>query len=329
LINTIQRYLIAKLLPVKNREVVSILVSEVLMAISNPTDKIKLIIMRLLFLFPVFLLFLGFYIYPFIFTFVTSFTRWRGIGSMQFIGLNNYIKLFSNETFLLALRNNFIWTLTHGFIQVPLAALVALILLRKPKGWMFLRTVYFLPYVISKVAIAMMWRALYNVQFGFVNEILVKVFEMAPINFLGDPRYALPAIIFHTEIYIGYFMIIILAAGTNIPQELYEASEIDGATIIQQERFITIPMLRGTLVTAITLAMAYGMRHFEPTFLMTGGGPAYATTTMGIDLYYKMDALRYSEATTVGIVLILFGTIMIVLLRKIFGKSDPMSEMSQ
>jgi len=88
-------------------------------------------------------------------------------------------------------------------------------------------------------------------------------------------------------------------------------------------------MLRGTLVTTITLAMAYGMRHFEATYLMTGGGPAYGTVTMGIDLYLKMDALRYSEASTTGIVLILLGSLVIGLIRKIFGKSDPMSEMAQ
>jgi raffinose/stachyose/melibiose transport system permease protein len=115
----------------------------------------------------------------------------------------------------------------------------------------------------------------------------------------------------------------------NIPYELFEASEIDGATPLQQTRFITLPMLRGTLVTSITLAMAYGIRHFEATYLMTGGGPAYATTTMGIDLFLKMDALRYGEASTVGILLILFGTAAIVVIRKVFGRSDPMSEMAQ
>lgn len=286
-------------------------------------------IFRILFLLPVFLLFFGFFLIPFVFTLITSLTHWRGIGQMEFIGIRNYINLFSNQNFRLALRNNFIWSLTHGFINVPLSALVALILLRKPRGFIFLRTIFFMPYVLSKVAIAMMWRALYNVQYGLINQVLTNVFNTGPINFLGDPRYALVSVIFHAEIQIAYFMIIFLAAGSNIPQELYEASEIDGATGIQQERYITIPMLRGITLTSITLAMAHGMRHFEPTFLMTGGGPAYATSTMGIDLFIRMDGLRYSEATTVGVILIMFGTVMILLLKKIFGKADPMSEMSQ
>lgn len=284
---------------------------------------------RALFLLPVSILFLLFFVYPFFFTLVTSFTRWRGIGSMQFNGIQNYVRLLQDPTFHIALKNNLIWALSQGFIQVPLAAIVAMILLRRPRGWEFLRTVYFLPNVISTVAIAMMWTSMYNVQYGLINEFIVKVLDRPPINFLGEPDYALGAVIFQAVIYIGYFMIVILAAGMNIPRELYEASEIDGASVLQQERFITIPMLRGTLVTTITLAMAYGIRHFEATYLMTGGGPAYATTTMGIDLYLKMDALRYSDASAVGIMLVLFGTVMIVVIRKIFGKADPMSDTAQ
>ncbi|MDD3902204.1 MAG: sugar ABC transporter permease [Sphaerochaeta sp.] len=283
---------------------------------------------RILFLLPVSLFFFFFFIYPFFFTLFTSFTSWRGIGAMKFNGIANYIKLASDPTFRKALGNNLIWALCQGFIQVPLACLVAIILVRKPKGWRFLRTAYYLPNVISTVALAMVWVAIYNVN-GPLNAILGKLFGMESKNWLGNPDTAIFAVIFQTVIYIGYFMIVLLASAMNISRSLYEAAEIDGASTFQQELHITLPMLRGTLVTTMTLAMAYGMRHFESTFLMTGGGPAYATTTMGIDLYLKMDALRYSEASTAGVFLILLGTVVITLLRKLFGKSDPMSEMAQ
>lgn len=283
---------------------------------------------RTLFLLPVAILFIAFFVYPFIFTVMTSFTSWRGIGSMKFNGFSNYTKLVSDPTFRKALVNNVVWALCQGVIQVPLAAIVAMILVRKPKGWKFMRTVYYLPNVISTVALAMVWVAMYNVT-GPVNAVLGKVFGAVPRNWLGDPSTALGAVIFQTVIYIGYFMIVLLASAMNIPKTLYEAAEIDGASTLQQEFNITLPMLRGSLVTTMTLAMAYGIRHFESTYLMTGGGPAYATTTMGIDLYLKMDALRYSEASTAGVFLILLGTVVISLLRKVFGKSDPMSEMAQ
>jgi raffinose/stachyose/melibiose transport system permease protein len=281
-----------------------------------------------LFLLPVSVLFFFFFIYPFLFTIYTSFTSWRGIGSMKFNGLANYTKLLGDPTFRKALGNNVIWALSQGFIQVPLACLVAMILVRKPHFWRSLRTIYYLPNVISTVALAMVWVAIYNVE-GPLNAILGALFGAEKRNWLGNPDTALFAVIFQTVIYIGYFMIILLASAMNIPRSLYEAAEIDGASTFQQELNITLPMLRGSLITTMTLAMAYGMRHFESTFLMTGGGPAYATTTMGIDLYLKMDALRYSEASTAGVFLILMGTVVITVLRKIFGSSDPMSEMAQ
>ncbi|MDR0720916.1 MAG: sugar ABC transporter permease [Treponema sp.] len=283
---------------------------------------------RLLFLFPVFVLFIAFFVYPFIFTLITSLTNWRGIGSMSFNGINNYLKLLGDETFRKAIGNNIIWAVCMGLIQVPLACVVAMILARYPRGWRFLRTLYYLPNVISTVAIAMVWVALYNTA-GPINAILGKIFGIEARNWLGDPATALGAVIFQTIIYIGYFMIVIFSAVMNIPKAMYEAAKIDGAGTLQQEWYITLPMLRGTLVTTMTLAMAYGIRHFESTFLMTGGGPAYATTTIGINLYLKMDSLRYGEASTAGVFLILLGTVVITLLRKIFGASDPMSDAAQ
>lgn len=292
------------------------------------THRSRIWTARVLFLLPVSVLFFFFFIYPFLFTIYTSFTSWRGIGSMKFNGLANYAKLLGDPTFRKALGNNVVWALSQGFIQVPLACLIAMILVRKPRFWRSLRTIYYLPNVISTVALAMVWVAIYNVE-GPLNAILGALFGAEKRNWLGNPDTALFAVIFQTVIYIGYFMIILLASAMNIPRSLYEAAEIDGASTFQQELNITLPMLRGSLITTMTLAMAYGMRHFESTFLMTGGGPAYATTTMGIDLYLKMDALRYSEASTAGVFLILMGTVVITVLRKIFGSSDPMSEMAQ
>ncbi|HOX47755.1 MAG TPA: sugar ABC transporter permease [Spirochaetales bacterium] len=281
-----------------------------------------------LFLAPVLVLFAAFFAYPFVFTIAASLTKWRGIGAMRFIGFGNFGKLLGDQTFRLAIRNNVVWALASGFVQVPLAVLVALILAREPRGWKVLRTVYFLPNVISTVALAMVWTAMYNPQYGALNG-LRELLGLEARNWLGDPATALPAVILQGVLYIGYFMIIILAAAMNIPRELYEAAEIDGATTLQQEFRITLPMLRGSIVTAMTLAMAYGMRHFEATYLMTGGGPAYSTTTMGIDLFLKMDALRYSEASAAGVILIVLGTVVIVAIRRLLGRTDPMAEAGQ
>jgi len=282
----------------------------------------------LLYILPLALLFVAFFIFPLIFNVYTSLMKWKGGGEMSWNNFANYSKLLGDDTFLLSMKNNLVWALSQGFIQIPFAALVALLLARNPKGWKIMRTVYFLPNVISTVAIARVWVALYSPQYGAINGIL-KLFGIPAKNWLGDTTTALPAIIAMTVIYIGYFMIIILASIMNIPKELYEAAEIDGATKIQQELRITIPMIRGTLATSITLAMAYGMRHFETTYLMTGGGPAYSTSTMGITLFLKMDALRYGEASAAGIILIILGSLLIVAIRRMIGKRDPMTEAAQ
>ncbi|GAB1483172.1 sugar ABC transporter permease [Treponema sp.] len=285
-------------------------------------NKIGLII---LFLLPVLVLYTAFFLYPLGFTAWTSLLKWKGMGSARFGGFVNYIKLLGDPSFMLSIRNNILWALVLGFVQVPLATLVALILVRRPRFWRAIRTILYLPNVVSGVALAMVWVALYNPQYGAINALLSLAGGEAR-NWLGDPSTALVAIMLQAVLYIGYFMIIILAAAMNIPPELYEAAQIDGASTFQQDFLITLPLLRATLVTSATLAMAFGMRHFEASFLMTGGGPAYSTSTLGIALFLKMDALRYGEASAAGMILIVMGTIVIVLLRRLLGTEDPMSE---
>jgi len=111
----------------------------------------------ILFLTPVMILFFLYFVYPLGFIFVTSTLKWNGVSTAKFVGLQHFISNFQNKTFLLSIKNNFIWLFANGFVQIGLAALVALILARRPKGWKFLRSVYLLPKVISQVAIAMMW----------------------------------------------------------------------------------------------------------------------------------------------------------------------------
>lgn len=284
----------------------------------NNKGKRKNFFLMLIFISPALLLFIGFFVYPIIFTLITSFANWNGITDIEWIGFDNYIYLFSNSVFQLAIKNNIIWALCGGFILIPLAALVAMLLSAKPKGWSILRTIYFLPNIISAVAIAMLWKAIYNAEYGALNAFL-KIFGLTGKNWLGNPATALPAIITQWVLYIGYFMIIIFAAIESIPKSLYEAAEIDGATRINQEIYITIPMISKTIITSMTLAMAYGMRHFEATFLMTRGQPNNSTTVLGLLLYEKMDAFRYGEANATGMILILVGMVLILLLRRILS----------
>jgi raffinose/stachyose/melibiose transport system permease protein len=283
-----------------------------------------------LFLAPTLLLYFAFFVFPLGFLFVTSFTDWTGVRIGGFVGLQNFQDLFENPTFRLSIRNNIIWALSLGVGQITLAAIVAMILARQPRGWKTFRTVYFLPNVISQVAIAMMWAMIYNAEYGALNRLL-EIVGLGHLgrNWLGSVETALPAVIFQQVFYIGYFMIILLAATMSIPRSLYEAAEIDGASILQQEFFITIPMNRQIMVTCMTLAMAFGLRHFEATFLLTGGGPANRTSVMGIMLYNNLHFLRYGRANAIGAVLVLIGIVVIVGLRSTLGRKDDQQEARQ
>lgn len=284
----------------------------------------------ILFLLPVLVLFGAYFVYPLGFIFVTSFTKWNGIAAPVFQGLKNYLDLFQDETFRISLRNNIVWALVLGFVQVPLAAGMAMVLARKPKGWKFFRTAYFLPNVISQVALAMMWLAIYNAEFGILNNLLETIgLEGLTRNWLGNTHSAFPAVIVQQLFYIGYFMVVILASRMGIPDSFYEAAEIDGANVFHQELHITLPMLKPILITTMTLALAYGMRHFESTYLMTNGGPAHSTSVMGILLYRNLGALNYGEGNAIGAILIVFGGVTIAFIRWLFSRNSSAGDSVQ
>ena len=277
---------------------------------------------------PVLALYGAYFVYPLAYVFGTSLFETNGVTS-NFVGLANFAEDFADATFRVSVRNNFIWVVSLGFGQVGLALLVAMMLAHRPRGWRFLRTVYFLPNVISQVALAMMWAALYNAEYGAINQFLELIgLQEATRNWLGSLQTALPAVLMQQVFYIGYFMIILLAATMSIPTSLYEAAQIDGAGVLQQDWHITIPMIRDILVTAMTLAMAYGLRHFESTFLLTGGGPANITSVLGIQLYRRLGFLDYGGANTIGVVLIVLGVLLIVTIR-VLGRRTSAAEQVQ
>ncbi len=282
-------------------------------------DKIGIV----LFLIPALVIFTVFFIYPVISVVATSFTKWNGMSAPKFVAFNNYKILFSDPIFKLSIKNNIIWALCAGFIQVPMAALAALILASKPKGWKALRTIYFLPQVISGVALAMLWSSIYNSEYGVLNGLL-KVLGLDHLcrNWLGDVKTAFPAVLIYWLLYLGYYMVIMLADIITIPESYYEAAEIDGATKIQSALRITIPLMRTSMMTCITLAMVYGLRQFEQVFTLTGGGPANKTSVLVIYLYQEMKNNAYGLSAAAGVVLIIVGTVVITLTRKLLSPKE-------
>lgn len=278
-----------------------------------------------LFMTPALVLFILFFIIPVGYVLVVSLFKWNGMSAASFVGVKNYFTIWKDPVFRRSVINNVIWALVASCVQVPLSVLMALILNRKPRGWKFFRTVYFFPQVISGVALAMLWSAMYNSEYGLINGILHAIGrgDLA-INWLGTLSTALPALLIYWVFYIGYYMVIVMSDLSGVDKDFYEAAEIDGASKIQQAWFISLPMIKSSILTCMTLAAVLGLRQFEQVYLLTNGGPANRTSTMVLYLYKQIQNTRYGPANAASVMLICVGVVVILGIRALFklGRSS-------
>jgi len=207
-------------------------------------------------------------------------------GNTRFIGLRNYTRLLNTPDFWTALRNTFYFAFVGGPLTIAAALGAALLLSSKLvrfKG--FFRTVYFTPFVTTLVAVAIVWRYLYHTRYGLFNFGLAKL-GIGPIDWLGDPHWAMPAIILMAVWKgFGYNMLIFIAGLQSIPEELYDAAEIDGAGPFRRFFNITLPMLAPTLVFVAVITMIGYFQLFAEPYVMTQGGPLRSTTSVVLLMY--------------------------------------------
>ena len=277
------------------------------------------VIWLIIFIAPTIALFILFFLLPILFLFVTSFTNWNGI-SAEFVGFENYVKLFSKKTFIRSITNNLYWCITAAFITVPLALIIALLLSHKSRGWKVFRTILFIPQVVSSAAIALMWLALFNAEYGLVNSLLDSMgfSEYKNHNWLGSIRTANAALIGFSLCYVGYFMVIMLAKTTGISQEYYDAANIDGASQFQKDVHITAPLIKSTFFLCIILAVIFNLRQFEYVFLMTAGGPANKTSVLVVYIWNELSVQRLGRGNAAGVIMIAIGAFLLIVLRKLF-----------
>ncbi len=259
-------------------------------------------------------------------SFVLSFSSWDLIGEVEWVGLANYAKALGDPAVLGALRNTLTFILGYLPAVVAIALGLALLLNRKLKGRTFFRAVYFVPVVTSWVAVSLIWKWLLNPQYGLVNFALGFVGIKGP-GWLFDPAWAMTGIVV-TSVWkdIGFVTVIYLAGLQDIPEHLYEAAALDGATPWQRFWQITFPMLMPTTFFVTTISLISSFQVFDQVYVMTGGGPAGATSVM-VELIYK-NAFSYFQmgyASTIS--WILFALIFAVtvaqqLLQKHVDRSD-------
>jgi len=228
------------------------------------------------------------------------------IHTLRFVALGNYWDLLHQQRFWLALWR----TLYFVVVGVPLsmaASLGAALLLNSPlaRCKAFFRTALFAPVVTTVVAVAVVWRYLFNTKYGLVNYVLGLV-GIHPVDWLGDPHWAMPSIIlFAVWKNFGYNMIIFLAGLQAIPRDLYEAARIDGASALQQFRHITLPMLGPTLLMVGILTVSGYFQLFAEPYVMTEGGPLQSTTSV-LYLMYKEGFQWWNFGTASAVAFLLF-----------------------
>ncbi len=269
---------------------------------------------------------LVFYILPVLSSLVLSFADWDLLTPIKWVGLSNYLTIFGDGVVLQALRNTLVFILGYLPSVVVLGLGLALLLNRKLKGRTVFRAIYFVPVVTSWVAVSLIWKWLLNPQYGLINYGLSLLGIKGP-GWLFDPHWAMTGVILTTVWKdLGFVTVIYLAGLQEIPEQLYEAANMDGATAWQRFRTVTWPMLAPTTFFVTTISLISSFQVFDQVWIMTQGGPVGATSTM-VELIYK-NAFAYSKmGYASAISWLLFALIFVItlaqnLLQKRLDRSD-------
>jgi multiple sugar transport system permease protein len=239
----------------------------------------------------------------------------------RWVGLRNYARVLHEPLFWQALRNTLYFAIVGGPLTVAASLGAALLVNARALRWKATaRAVFFAPFVTTLVAVAIVWKYLYHPKYGLLNWLLGHV-GIPQIDWLGDPRWAMPAIILMaTWKNFGYNMLIFIAGLQNIPRELHEAAALDGATPFQRFRHVTIPMLAPTMFFVVIVTMIGYLQLFTEPYVMTQGGPLRATTSLV--LYMYEEGFRWWRlGVAAGIAFLLF--VLIVLFTLLQRRISP------
>ena len=273
----------------------------------------------LIFLLPALVLFCGVLIAPIGASTYFSFFDWSGLGEKTFIGVQNYVELFTSDAigFLKALRNSLLLAALSVFLQLPLALGLALTLGKKIKGERTFLSIYFMPVLVSTVVIGQLWLKIYNPDYGILNVFLRAVgLEKWTRIWLGTKETALGSVFVPTLWqYVGYHMLLLYAGVKSVPPELREAAMLDGATDGQVNRYIVLPYIKPIIRISVIFAVTGSLKSFDMIYVLTNGGPLHATevpSTLMINMLFLRN--RYGMGSTIAVLLIVlcFGFALLI-----------------
>lgn len=278
------------------------------------------------FTYPAIIVFTIFYCFPIIASFIMSFTNWniKRISEPKFVAFKNFARLLNDDYFLLALKNTVLFAVVTTLGIVILGLLLALLLNSAIKGKTFLRTCFYLPAVLSLIVVGIMFKAVFKLDGGILNQILTTIgLESLTRDWLGDGKTAMWSIIF-VQIWkwSGFAMTIYLAGLQGISKDYYEAATIDGAGTWDKFKNITLPLLAPAFTVVITMNTIGGFKVFEQVYVMTNGGPGNATQVLNTYIYKEFSKGTLGRSSAASLLLFLMISVIAVLVNRALTKRE-------
>lgn len=276
-----------------------------------------------MFVVPTLVLYCLFFIYPMITSSYYAFTDWNGLDHYSFIGFDNFKRAFMDPDFRNAIINNLYFILFAVFIQVPLIIIMAILIGSVKRFQGFYKTTVFIPSILSTSVIGILWGFIYEPEIGPLNQFL-HLFGIAPVYWLAETKWAmLSVLITNAWQWIGFYIVLVLAAILAIPGEIGEAAEIDGASGFQRAVLITVPLIRPIISVVVMLSIAGAMRVVDIILVMTKGGPVGSTEVMASYLVNEAMGVdpNYGFGTAISLIIFAFALVLTALYQLSFGRS--------
>lgn len=261
---------------------------------------------------------------PIVLSIYYGFTDYSGMGTYNFIGLENYKNLFRDPVFWTALRNSLFLAIGFICIQHPLAMLVAVKLDKlQGKAEGIFRCIYFIPNVISVAVIAYLWKFIYNPNFGLIQKVLGIIGYEGKVNLLGSGSAIWAVLVVLVWHGFGWGMLIYYTGVKNIDPVMYEAASIDGATGATTFFRITLPLMKPVIQVNVTMAIISALKQMETVYLLTSGGPGNETQFMASYLYKQaFNSFKYGYGNAISVIFIIICLIATVVMNKVFAEKD-------
>lgn len=261
---------------------------------------------------------------PIVLSIYYGFTDYSGMGTYNFIGLENYKNLFRDPVFWTALRNSLFLAIGFICIQHPLAMLVAVKLDKlQGKAEGIFRCIYFIPNVISVAVIAYLWKFIYNPNFGLIQKVLDIIGYEGKVNLLGSGSAIWAVLVVLVWHGFGWGMLIYYTGVKNIDPVMYEAASIDGATGATTFFRITLPLMKPVIQVNVTMAIISALKQMETVYLLTSGGPGNETQFMASYLYKQaFNSFKYGYGNAISVIFIIICLIATVVMNKVFAEKD-------